>query len=131
VWIIWNIILNEAETRSKIIQKIIKSLLSIFCLKYVSSVVSKRKYILYFAITLLCENPKISGDIIAEKNREIITNVTNKIDQIYKQIKKGEISPGTDYLFKDSKARNLHNTISKMDQLNSFEETFIPRLPEK
>ena len=130
-WIIWDIILNEAETRSKIIQKIIKSLLSIFCLKYVSSVVSKRKYILYFAITLLCENPKISGDIIAGTNREIITNVTNKIDQIYKQIKKGEISPGTDYLFKDSKARNLHNTISKMDQLNSFEETFIPRRPEK
>ena len=61
----------------------------------------------------------------------MVKNVTNKIAQIYKQIKKGEISPGTDYLFKDSKARNLNNTISKMDQLNSFEETFIPRVPEK
>ena len=131
VWIIWDIILNESESRSKIIQKIIKSLLSIFCLKYVSSVVSKRKYILYFAITLLCESPKISGDIISENNREIITNIMNKIDQIYKQIKKGEISAGTDYLFKDSKARNLHNTINKIDQLKSFEETFIPRIPEK
>ena len=131
VWIIWDIILNESLERSKIIQKIIKSLLSIFCLKYVSSVVSKRKYILYFAITLLCENPKISGEIILEKNREIITNVSNKIDQIYKQIKKGEISPGTDYLFKDSKARNLNSTISKIDQLNSFEESFIPRISEK
>ena len=86
---------------------------------------------MYFAITLLCESPKISGDIISENNREIITNITNKIDQIYKQIKKGEISAGTDYLFKDSKARNLHNTINKIDQLKSFEETFIPRIPEK
>ena len=82
-------------------------------------------------MTLLCENPKISGEIILEKNREIITNVSNKIDQIYKQIKKGEISPGTDYLFKDSKARNLNSTISKIDQLNSFEESFIPRISEK
>jgi hypothetical protein len=131
VWIIWDIILSESENRSKIIQKVIKSLLSIFCLKYVSSVVTKRKYILYFAITILCESPKISGDIIGEKHREIITKVTNKIDQIYKQIKKGEISPGTDYLFKDSKAINLNNTINKIDQLNSFEEMYIPRISEK
>ena len=131
VWIIWDVLLNESKTRSKIIEKIINSLLSIFCLKYVSSVVTKRKYILYFAITLLCENSKITGEIIIDKNREIITKVTNKIDQIYKQIKKCELSPGTDYLFKDAKARNLHNTISKIDQLNSFEETFIPRISEK
>ena len=131
VWVIWDIIINESKERSKMIQKIIQSLLSMFCLKYVSSVVSKRKFILYFAITLLCENPKISGEIIADKNREMITNVTNKIDQIYKQVKKCELSPGTDYLFKDSKARNLQSTISKMDQLNSFEETFIPRVSDK
>jgi hypothetical protein len=128
VWIIWDIILNESENRSKIIQKIIKSLLSIFCLKYVSSVVSKRKYILYFAITLLCESPKISGNIISEKNREIITNVTKNIDQIYKQIKKAEMSTGT-YLFKDSKAKEKRNSMSKMNQLNSFEETFFPTIP--
>ena len=131
IWIVWDIIINESQKRSKIIQKIIKSLLSIFCLKYASSVVTKRKFILYFAITLICENPNIKCEIIAEKNREIIENVTNKIDQIYKQIKKSEISPGTDYLFKDSKARNLQNTISKIDQLNSFEETFIPRISDK
>ena len=131
VWIIWETILSESKNHSKIIQKIIKSLLSIFCLKYASSVISKRKYVLYFAITLLCENVTVSGDIIEETNREIITKVINKIDQIYKQIKKGEMSPGTDYLFKDSKAINLQNTISKMDQLNSFEETFIPRIPDK
>lgn len=131
VWIIWDIILNESKSRSKIIQKIIKSLLSIFCLKYTSSTVSKRKYLLYFTITLLCENPNISCEIIEDKNRKIITNVTNKIGQIYKQIKKNEISPKTEYLFKDSKARNLQNTISKIEQLNSFEESFIPRVNEE
>lgn len=131
VWIIWDVIINESEKRSKMIKKIIQSLLSIFCLKYTSTVVTKRKYILYFAITLLCESQQITDEIISEKKREIIANVTNKIDQIYKQVKKGEISPGTEYLFHDSKTRNLNNTISKIEQLNSFEETFIPRIEEK
>ena len=131
IWVIWEIFLQESHERTKIIQKVIKSLLSIFCLKYAPSVINKRKYILYFVITLLCESPKITSEIISEKNRELINTVTNKIDQIYKQIKKSEISPGTDYLFKDNKARNLQNTISKMEQLNSFEETYIPRIEDK
>jgi hypothetical protein len=130
IWMIWDLFIFESQNRSKIIQKIIKSLLSIFCLKYSPTVVNKRKYILYFVITLLCENPKITEEIIIKDNRVVIDAVTNKIDQIYKQIKKGEKSPGTDYLFKDSKTINLQNTISKMDYLNTFETTQIPRIKE-
>ena len=36
---------------------------------------------------------------IKVSNKETIENVTEKIDQIYKQIKKNEESPNTDYLF--------------------------------
>lgn len=131
IWLVWEIIEKEGKKRSKIIQKIVKSLKSIFCLKYRKGVIEKRKYLLYFVVTLLCENPKIKGEIITTNEKEIIKRVTEKIDEIYKQIKKGEITPATDYLFKDLKAKNLQSSINKIEQINSFEENFIPRISEK
>ena len=45
-----------------------------------------------------------------------------KVDIIYKQIKKNEKSPKTDYLFNNSVTprTNLEKTIEKMDVLNSI-----------
>ena len=128
IWIIWDVFMTEAQRRSKLVQKVMKSLLSMFCLRYSNAVIKRRKYILYFAATLLCENAKITEELINESNKKILETVTKKIDDIYKQIKKGEVTPGTDYLFKDVKAKNLNDTISKMEKLNAFEESFIPRL---
>ena len=128
VWMLWDIFLFESALRGAIMDKVIKSLLSIFCLKYSNSTIKKRKYIMYFVITLLCENPTITEEILTEKNKKIVLTVSSKIDNIYKQIKKGEEMAGTEYLFKDSKAKNLQNTISKIEQLTSFETTFIPRI---
>jgi hypothetical protein len=128
IWLIWDVLLKESEKRSKIIQKIINSLLSLFTLKYTTGCHRKRKYILYFVVSILCENIVVEDEIIREKQKEIVSSVLKKIDVIYKQIKKNELSPGTEYLFKDVKSTNLEKTIQKLETMNSFGENFIPRV---
>ena len=128
IWLIWDVLLKESNKRSKIIQKIINSLLSLFTLKYTSGCHRKRKYILYFVVSILCENIVVEDEIIREKQKEIVSSVLKKIELIYKQIKKNEISSGTEYLFKDIKASNLEKTIQKLETMNSFGENFIPRI---
>ena len=128
IWIVWDIFMREAEKRNKIVNKIIKSLLSLFTLKYSNSCNKRRKYILYFVVSLLCENVNTDEEIIRDKQKEVVSNVIKKIDSIYRQIKINEISPGTEYLFKDAKASNLEKTIEKLDKMNSFGETFMPRV---
>jgi len=128
IWIVWDIFMREAEKRNKIVNKIIKSLLSLFTLKYSTSCNKRRKYILYFVVSLLCENVNTDEEIIRDKQKEVVSNVIKKIDSIYRQIKINEISPGTEYLFKDAKASNLEKTIEKLDKMNSFGETFMPRV---
>jgi hypothetical protein len=128
IWIIWDIFLINAEKQDKIIKKIVNALLSLFTLKYTSGCCKRRKYILYFVVSLLCEKVNLNEEIIREKQKEIVTNVIKKIDHVYSQIKKNEESPGTDYLFKNVKSSNLEKTIEKLEKMNSFGETFIPRI---
>ena len=117
IWIVWDIFLKEAN-----------ALLNLFTLKYTSGCNKKRKYILYFVVSLLCENVTLDEEIIRKTQQDVVTNVLSKIDLVYKQIKKNELSPGTEYLFKDLKSSNLEKTIEKLDKLNSFGDTFIPRI---
>lgn len=129
VFIIWSIFLKEAtETENPLTIKIVKSLLHLFCLKYGAGSVKKRKFILYFTVSLLTENINLNEEIVREKQKEIIMNVNKNINSIYKQIKKNEQTPGTDYLFKDVKSSNLEKTIEKLEKMNNFGETFIPRI---
>ena len=128
IWIVWDIFLKEAQKRTKIIIKLVNALLNLFTLKYTSGSNKKRKYILYFVVSLLCENVTLDEEIIRKTQQDVVTNVLSKIDLVYKQIKKNELSPGTEYLFKDLKSSNLEKTIEKLDKLNSFGDTFIPRI---
>jgi hypothetical protein len=129
IWIIWDIFLNRAENiELPIIKKIIESLLVLFCLKYTSGCIRKRKYIMYFAMALFCEKVTFEEEIIRSEQKEVVQNILNKKDLIFKQIKSNEMSSNTHYLFKDDKSRNLEKTIEKLEKMNVFGETFVPRL---
>ena len=57
-----------------------------------------------------------------------IETIKSKIDIIYKQVKKNEIRPATDYLFNNSFTggeKNLENTIKKLDKMNNM--LYLPR----
>jgi hypothetical protein len=125
VWLIWDILLTESLNKSQMIQKVINSLLNIFCLKYTQNTHKKRKLILYFVVSLLTEPVSFTEDIVADKAK--IEVVTSNINNVYKQIKKNEHSPGTDYLYQNLKSTNLEKTIAKLETMNSLGEEYIPR----
>ena len=53
IWIIWDIILTNSQKKTTLIKKIINALLTLFTLKYTTGCHKKRKYILYFACSIL------------------------------------------------------------------------------
>lgn len=121
IWIIWEILLDIANNMNTLTYKIMESLLKIFSIKYKPGTKKKRRYILYFAISLITENVDYTIEMISNKNN--IDVITSKIDVIYKQIKKNEISPNTDYLFNNvDKTANLQKTIQKLEKIKSLNQ---------
>ena len=130
IWIVWDVLFyysnpannNYIQKYSKknqaIIHKIINSLYDLFVIKYNSSCKRKRKFVIYFAFSLLIDN--IDLDIVITKETEKINAIIEKIDVIYLNIKKNEISPNTDYLFKNVKKSNIEKTIEKMEIINNL-----------
>ena len=128
IWIVWDLFLVEATKRSKFVKKTMDALLTLFTLRYSTGCQKKRRNILYFAISLLCENIISNEEIIRTSQQEMVGNILKKIDLVYKQIKKNEVSPGMDFLFKDVKEYNLEKTIEKLEKMNTFGENFVPRI---
>ena len=116
---IWDIIFIT-KTGNKMTDKILNSLLTLFCIHYSSGCKKRRRYIIYFAISILIDNYNSNIEII--HNKATIEQVIGQIGNIYKQVKKNEIAPKTDYLFNEEmKAKsNLDKTIEKLDKLNEI-----------
>jgi hypothetical protein len=113
IWIIWELILNNSgnsvSADDKIKTKILNSILKLYCLKYTPGVKKRRRYLIYYAISILTEKYDTKVDII--KDKEIVETVVKKINAVYKQIKKNEIGPKVDYLMCDIKKSNIEKTI--------------------
>ena len=109
---------NDNDNNDKLKHKIIKNLFELFIIKYNTNVKRKRKYIIYFAFALLIENINFNINIISK--REETEAIVLKINTIYKEIKKNEESPKTDYLFNNLNKSNLEKTMEKMELLNTL-----------
>lgn len=141
IWIIWDILFyysdpsitdkkyninssnsntnnSNSNSNNQLKHKIIKNLFELFIIKYNTSVKKKRKYIIYFAFNLLIEEMNYSINII--ENQEIVQVIVSKINSVYKDIKKNEETPNTDYLFNNLNKSNLEKSIEKLDMFNEL-----------
>jgi hypothetical protein len=124
VWVIWDALLHECEQRkdamSEFRKKITRALLNLFLVKYTNATGRKRKYLLYFAVELLTEPIHHSVDLVA--NKDVLSTVVKHIDHVYRQIKKNEQVPNTDYLFDGlERENNFQAMVARMDALESLE----------
>jgi hypothetical protein len=118
IWILWEGILFTSESKSTFVKKTINSLFQVFTLRYTPGVVRRRRHILYFAVSILFEHIESKIPLISDNS--MISSILSKINNIYKQIKKSEKSPQTDYLFNNVKQSNLEQSIKKLDIMNNL-----------
>ncbi len=119
IWIIWEVFMNEAKKKMDGTKKIILALCNLFCIHFTLGCKRKRKFLIYFAIELLTEHVEMKTPIFTDQ--KIIETIKNKINIIYKQVKKNEQAPKTGYLFNNSfNAGNLEKTISKLEKMQSI-----------
>ena len=120
IWIIWDVLLNQCSKKNNpLCSKIMNSLLNIFSIKYKSGIKRRRRYLLYFAVALITENVDYTIEMISDKKE--IDNLISKINLVYKEIKKNEKKPSTDYLFNGVERSNLDKTIQKLDIMKNLQ----------
>jgi hypothetical protein len=119
IWIIWEVILNESKSKHNILlTRVINALLAMYSIRYTSGVKKRRRHIIYFAISLLTENPQLKKDIIPNKN--VVMEIVKKIDTIYKDIKKNEEKPETDYLYMGVNKSSVDKTAERLEKMNQI-----------
>jgi hypothetical protein len=120
IWLIWDIILHYCDLQNNNFNKrIINSLLTLFCVKYNNSTCKKRRYLLYFAVSVITEVVPTNIELVSDKI--IVETVFEKINNIYKQIKKSEETPNMDYLFSGlDKNNNFEKSLQQMELMNSI-----------
>lgn len=126
IWLIWDAIIYETQKRKNkdTLIKIINTLINIFSIRFSPGVKKRRKFILYYAIALLTESYNLDTPII--NDQKSIQKIVDNINVIYKDVKKNEIPPETDYLFNGLKKSNLEKTIEKLEKFKNI-STFVPR----
>ena len=124
IWLIWEALLAESDTKSNNMYKsVIEALLNIYCIRYTSSIQKSRKYIIYYAISILTDEPNFN--IPLTTNKQEIEKVTKNIDVIYKEVKKNEVAPQTDYLFTGIQKSNLDKTMEKLEKMSTIKNVPI------
>jgi hypothetical protein len=123
IWMLWDTIFYYSDQlNNQFISSLLNSLFGIFCIKYTTASCKKRRYLLYFAVALLTE--PVQTNIELMPNKPLIQNIVDKINSIYKQIKKNEESPNTEYLFANLERENtFEKSIRKMELVNSMNIT--------
>jgi hypothetical protein len=120
VWILWDAIqYYSEELKNPYISKLLKAVITMFCIKYTTAACKKRRYLFYFAVALLTEPVPTNIELVTDKTT--VSAVIDNIDQIYKQIKKNEVRPNTEYLFSNLEKENtFEKSMRKLEMMDSL-----------
>jgi len=120
IWIIWDALFYYSN--DDYLKTILNSILKLFCLKFTPGSIKKRIYLLYFAVSVVTE--PFVRNVPMIPNKQLLETTLAQINSIYKQIKKSEESPKTEYLFEglhaNESATNRQKSVQKMEILNSM-----------
>jgi len=133
IWLFWEVMMCNAvngQQHSPLIEKTMQSLLRLFCVKYTTAAGKRRRFLLYYAIGLLTESSvSIHADMMPD--RALLETVVHQIDHVYRQIKKNEVSPQTDYLFDGVEQPNSTERILQQLELVNQADRFGERVLEQ
>lgn len=87
IWMVWDIITDYAE--GALIQKIVKSVVSLFSIAFVPASKERRRFLIYYAISLCCEPVQLNVEMVADKK---VVDLYEKCAVMYEDIKKHEIN---------------------------------------
>jgi len=87
IWMIWDVLLKKQK--NSLCGKIAIATLHLFCLHYTTEANKRRRYLMYFLITLICEEARLEGEIVPE--RRVIEAVFPSCSLMYRDIRKHSI----------------------------------------
>jgi hypothetical protein len=87
IWLVWETILLYAK--DPIVEKVVRASLSLFSAAYSPSSKEKRRFMMYYAITLCCE--PVSFDVEIITNKKIIEQAYVKGDLLFQEKKLHEV----------------------------------------
>ena len=134
IWLVWDIIKQESRGQGQIYEKIVDSLFGLFCVRYNETCNTRRKYIVYYAISILTTNI-VFTDYELVKDKKILTCILSQVDKIFLQVKEKGASKGDASSTEKIPENKIvgKSTVSssqeKMDIITNFESDFKPRLP--
>ena len=128
IWIVWDAILSECKERKDLITtKIMDALLSIFCIKFTSGVKRRRRFIVYFAISLLADPVDFTFEMLTLSQKKQVEKVVEKINIVYRDVKKNEIIPEEEIIMNTDgmtvvkpERTNLDKTIERLEKMNQI-----------
>ena len=89
LWLIWHALFDIAKDKGKGINSMIENLFELFTFKYTTKSWSHKRYIIYYAISLVVD--KVDFSIPLVKDSKSVDNITKQLDLMFIEIKKNEI----------------------------------------
>ena len=102
VWIIWECLYNEVNNNIKqnksFFIEVYNSCINLFHLNYNTTRGKKKKFLIFFFCLVVTEPFDMTSNIVDKLQLDIVENVKDNIDKVYKQIKKNEVVEKLEYL---------------------------------